>query len=147
VKTSTPSAVVFAGGSALRTTTANAYVADFGVTQFFCTTEYYTRMADELAELGCDTPVVPGVMPATSVPGLVRMAGMNGTELPEAMMDRLHAVEDQPDEVRKVGVEVATRLSQELMDAGAPGLHLYALNRSASVTEIVNNLGWASASG
>lgn len=121
--------------------------ADFGVTQFFFTTDYYTQMVEELAELGCDTPVVPGVMPpgATSVAALTRMAGMNGTELPGTMMDRLNELQDEPDDRRQFGIEFATQMSQDLLAAGAPGLHLYALNRSASVSQIVTNLGWGSA--
>lgn len=121
---------------------AKLELADFGITQFFFTASLYSQMMDELADLGCDTPVVPGVMPASTVPGLKRMAGMNGTAIPEDLLSRLEAVEDDVTEVRKIGVEVATSLSQELFDAGAPGLHLYALNRSSSIIPIVQNLGW-----
>ena len=66
---------------------------------------------------------------------------MNGSVLPEAMMARLEPVADDPDAVRDIGVEVATELCQRLLDEGVPGLHLYALNRSASVLRIVENLG------
>lgn len=116
-------------------------LADFGITQFFFEVEPYQRMVEDLADLDCTTPVLPGVMPAVTVPGLVRMAGMNGTKLPDGMMERLNAVADQPDEVRRVGVEVAIELGRKLLDLGAPGLHLYALNRSASILQIVPALG------
>jgi methylenetetrahydrofolate reductase (NADPH) len=57
------------------------------------------------------------------------------------MMARLEPVADDADAVRDIGVEVATELCQRLLDEGVPGLHLYALNRSASVLRIVENLG------
>jgi methylenetetrahydrofolate reductase (NADPH) len=120
---------------------AKLAVADFGLTQFFFDLEAYLRMVDELAELGCDTPVLPGVMPVINVAGLRRMAGMNGTAVPEALLERLDAVADQPDEVAKIGVEAATELCSALLAEDAPGLHLYALNRSESVRAIHKNLG------
>jgi methylenetetrahydrofolate reductase (NADPH) len=115
--------------------------ADFGVTQFFFRVDDYLRMVDELADLGCDAPVLPGVMPVTSVKGVQRMAGMNGSAIPPELLERLQAVEDQPDEVAKIGIEVATELGAALLAEDAPGLHLYALNRSAGVRQIYVNLG------
>ena len=98
-------------------------------------------MVDELAALGCTTPVLPGVMPPLQVPGLIRMATMNGSVLPETLMARLEPVADDTDAVRDIGIEVATDLSRRLLDAGSPGLHLYALNRSYSALRIIENLG------
>jgi len=115
--------------------------ADFGITQFFFVADDYLRMVDELDQLGCTTPVLPGIMPAVNVAGLVRMATMNGSVVPADLLARLEAVADDPDAVRDIGVEVATDLAARLLDAGAPGLHLYALNRSASVLRIVDALG------
>lgn len=117
--------------------------ADFGITQFFFEIEPYQQMIDDLDELGCTTPVLPGVMPAINVSGLVRMAAMNKTTIPDPLMERLNTHADDLDEVRRIGVEVATDLCRRLLDAGAPGLHLYALNRSAAVLQIVDNLGLA----
>jgi methylenetetrahydrofolate reductase (NADPH) len=73
--------------------------------------------------------------------GLIRMAGMNGSVIPAPLLDRLHAVSDQPDEIGKIGIEVATELGAGLLAEDAPGLHLYALNRSAAVKQIHANLG------
>ncbi len=120
---------------------AKLEAADFGVTQFFFEADDYLRMVDDLAALGCTTPVLPGIMPPINVAGLIRMATMNGSVLPAPMMERLEPVADDHDAVRDIGVEVATDLSRRVLDAGAPGLHLYALNRSASVLRIVENLG------
>lgn len=116
-------------------------LADFAMTQFFFDVRDYLRLVEELAALGCDKPVLPGVMPATNVKGLRRMAGMNGTLIPAPLLERLLAVEDQPAEVAKIGIESATDLGAALLAADAPGLHLYALNRATSVRQIHANLG------
>ena len=115
--------------------------ADFGVTQFFFDVDDYVSLVDDLAALGVDKPVVPGIMPVTNVAQIERFAKMSGAAFPTWLADRLHAVADDPEKVRRVGVEVATELSQALLDAGAPGLHFYTLNRSQATTEIWTALG------
>jgi methylenetetrahydrofolate reductase (NADPH) len=122
---------------------AKLAMADFAITQFFFEVDDYLRMVDELAVLGSSTPVLPGIMPPGAAPlsGLKRMAGMNGSVIPAALLDRLEAASESPDDLRAIGVEVATDLCARLLEEGAPGLHLYALNRSASVLRIVDNLG------
>lgn len=120
---------------------AKLQLADFAMTQFFFVVDDYLRLVDELAELGCDKPILPGVMPIASVPGVQRMSAMNGTRIPAPLLERLLAVADQPDEVAKIGIEVATELGAALLAEDAPGLHLYALNRSEAVRQVHANLG------
>ncbi|MBX3285738.1 MAG: methylenetetrahydrofolate reductase [Actinobacteria bacterium] len=115
--------------------------ADFGLTQFFFNAEHYRVMVDELADLGCETPVIPGVMPFASVPGTRRMAGVNGSEIPRWLDEQLDAVDGDAEATRRLGVAVATDLVAELLDMGVPGVHLYALNRAQSIQEIYANLG------
>jgi methylenetetrahydrofolate reductase (NADPH) len=115
--------------------------ADFAITQFVFRVEDYVQMVEELAALGSTKPVLPGIMPATTVAGLVRMAKMNQAAIPAPLLERLEAAADDPAEVRKIGVEVSVELGRALLDAGSPGLHLYALNRSESVLRIVDGLG------
>jgi methylenetetrahydrofolate reductase (NADPH) len=114
--------------------------ADFAITQFFFRVSDYERLVDELAALGCDRPVIPGVMPFVSVEGLRRMAAMNRTTIPGQIGARLDAVAEDPGAVEALGVEVAVGLCRELTAAGAPGLHLYTLNRSASVARVWDQL-------
>ena len=114
--------------------------ADFAITQFFFEADHYFRLVDELATLGVDKPVIPGVMPITHVGPVRRMAKMNGTAVPAWLLDRLDGVED-PVEVRRIGVDVATALCAELLAGGVPGLHFYTLNRSTASREIYANLG------
>jgi methylenetetrahydrofolate reductase (NADPH) len=120
--------------------------ADFAITQFFFEAEHYVRLVDELAALGVDKPVLPGIMPITNGGQVRRMAALSGAAIPGWLVDRLDAAED-PVEVRRIGVDVASALCAELLELGAPGLHLYTLNRSTASREIYANLGLGSVSG
>lgn len=114
--------------------------SDFAITQFFFEADVYVRMVDELRALGVDKPILPGIMPVTNKSQILRMAAMSGAAFPEWLAQRLEAFED-PEDIRRVGVEAATELGQALLDAGAPGLHFYTLNRSTATREIYANLG------
>jgi methylenetetrahydrofolate reductase (NADPH) len=115
-------------------------VADFAITQFFFDAEHYRRLVDELADLGCTKPVIPGIMPVTNKGQVERMASLSGAAFPTWLADRLDAVET-PEDVRRVGVDAATELCAELLAAQAPGLHFYTLNRSTATREIYAALG------
>lgn len=115
--------------------------ADFAITQFFYDVDDYLAMVEELADLGCDTPVIPGVFPFVTVPGLRRMAAMNGSAIPADLDRDLGAVDGDAEATRALGVEVASELAARLLEAGAPGLHLYTMNRARSVREVCANVG------
>jgi methylenetetrahydrofolate reductase (NADH) len=114
--------------------------ADFAITQFFFEVEHYVRLVDELDRLGCRKPVIPGIMPITNIGQVARMAELSGAAIPPVVTDRLVGIDDA-EEVRRIGVDVATRLAGDLLAAGAPGLHFYTLNRSTATREIYANLG------
>jgi methylenetetrahydrofolate reductase (NADPH) len=118
-------------------------VADFAITQFFFSKDDYWRLVDDLAALGVDKPVIPGIMPITNVRTLTRMAELSGAKVPESIAERVEAVADRPDEVRRIGVEVALELASELLADQVPGLHLYTMNQSAATLEIARELGLA----
>jgi len=115
-------------------------LADFAITQFFFDPEHYVRLVDELAALGIDKPIVPGIMPVTNLGQITRMAEMSGTEVPNWLVDRLSAAHDAVD-AKRIGIELASELCRDLIEAGAPGLHLYTLNRSEIAKDIRVNLG------
>ena len=117
--------------------------ADFVVTQFFFEAHHYFALVERAWRLGLpkSVPIVPGIMPVTNVKQIQRFAQLSGAELPDWLAHRLLSVEDDPAAVRKVGVEVATALCQDLLENGAPGLHFYTLNRSTATREIYRNLG------
>jgi methylenetetrahydrofolate reductase (NADPH) len=101
---------------------------------------------DDVAAHGVTKPILPGIMPVTNKGQVVRMAELSGAAFPAWLAERLDTVEE-PEEVRRIGVEVATELCRELLDAGAPGLHFYTLNRSSATREIYANLGLPVAAG
>jgi methylenetetrahydrofolate reductase (NADPH) len=115
--------------------------ADFAVTQFFFRLDDYLGLVDDLAERGIHKPVVPGIMPITNLRAVSRMAELSGCAVPEEVVGRLTAVGDDAEAVRRVGVEMATELCQQLLEERAPGLHFYTLNRSTATREIYANLG------
>lgn len=119
---------------------AKLALADFGITQFFFDADPYLRMVDELAELGCEVPVLPGIMPLLNTTTIRRFAAVNGTTFPEDLAARIDAAATE-DEVLKVAVEAAVTLCERLIAAGAPGLHMYSLNRPDATLAIVEALG------
>ena len=112
-------------------------VADFAVTQCLFDVAEWTQLVDDLAGLNVTKPVVPGIMPVTTLSGIDRMAAM-GAQVPDALIRRLVAAQHRggPSAVRAEGVAAATELCAELLEARAPGLHFYTLNRSTATREI-----------
>ncbi len=97
--------------------------ADFAITQFFFEAEHYFDLVAGLRANGVDKPVLPGIMPATNLRSITRMAELQGSEFPKWLADKLYAVGDDKEAVRDVGIGEATKLCQALLDGGAPGLH------------------------
>jgi methylenetetrahydrofolate reductase (NADPH) len=112
-------------------------LAHFAVTQFFFELEDWTNLVGELAELGVTKPVLPGIMPVTTLGAVARMAEM-GAAVSRSLVERLETAQSSggASAVRAEGVAAATELCQQLLDAGAPGLHFYTLNRSTATHEI-----------
>ncbi len=116
--------------------------ADFAVTQFFFSIEEYLALVDDLGHRGVTKPVLPGIMPVTSLSSIPRMATM-GAPVPDWAISRLEAADKVggAEAVRSEGVALATELCSALLEAGAPGLHFYTLNRSSATREIALSLG------
>lgn len=112
-------------------------LADFAITQFFFELNDWTTLVAELGGLGVSKPVLPGIMPVTTLAGVGRMAQM-GAAVPPALVARLESAHASggPPAVRAEGVRAARELCEQLLDAGAPGLHFYTLNRSTATREI-----------
>jgi len=123
-----------------RRTAEKLAAADFAITQFFFDAKHYFDLVATLHELGVDKPVIPGIMPATAISSIQRMTELQGSEFPAWLAEKLYAVEDDPEAVFNVGVDEATKLSQRLIEGGAPGLHFITLNRSRATRMIYANL-------
>ncbi len=120
-------------------------LADFAITQFFWSAEPYVRLVHELADLGCEKPVIPGVMLFINIHSMRRMSEVNDTVIPDELWDRCLAVEGDPKAVRVLGTDVCEQISHELLEAGAPDLHLYTMNRSVAAIDLVQRIGLAPA--
>ncbi|QDP98917.1 methylenetetrahydrofolate reductase [NAD(P)H] [Microlunatus elymi] len=114
--------------------------ADFAITQLFFTPARYFELVDRVRSLGCDIPIIPGIQPVTRISQIQRFAELSGAELPASVVGRLEAEGDEPKAVRKVGVEIAGELAAELLAGGAPGVHLYTMNRSLATREVYARL-------
>lgn len=114
--------------------------ADFAITQLFFRAEDYLRLRDDLDGLGCTKPVVAGIMPILSLKAATGMAKLSGAEVPREVVARIEAAGEDPDEVRRAGVAVATELCETLVAEGVPGLHFYTMNQSTATREIAANL-------
>ncbi|MBK8447624.1 MAG: methylenetetrahydrofolate reductase [Micropruina sp.] len=114
--------------------------ASFAITQLFFDAGAYARLVERVRAIGCTLPIVAGIQPVTNIAQVERFAALSGAALPQRVVRRLHAVADDPAQVRRVGVEIATELSAEVLRAGAPGLQFFTLNRSRATSAILANL-------
>jgi methylenetetrahydrofolate reductase (NADH) len=117
--------------------------ADFAITQMFFFVEDYLRFRDAVTARGCDVPVIAGIMPIISVAGIDRSLLLSGARFPASLAEELHANAEDRTAVRKIGVEYAAGMCQQLLDEGVPGLHFYTLNGSKATGEIYEMLGLA----
>jgi methylenetetrahydrofolate reductase (NADPH) len=110
------------------------------ISQLFFDNEKFFDFMDRVRAAGIEVPVVPGIMPITSVSGVRRMTGMCGCEIPAELNAELEDVAEDDDATHDLGVRWATGQCRELLDRGVPGIHFYTLNKSTATREIFDNL-------
>ncbi|MGH9123799.1 MAG: methylenetetrahydrofolate reductase [Acidimicrobiales bacterium] len=125
---------------------AKLALADFAVTKFFFELGQYLALVEQCSAMGLDKPILPGIMPVSSLSSIPRMAQM-GAAVPAELVARLEGAAERAHEggrdeaVRQAGIEAATELCEKLLAEGAPGLHFYTLNRSLATRQIYASLG------
>lgn len=110
------------------------------LTQFFLDNRYFFEFTDLVKKAGITAPVVPGILPILSVSQVRRFAGLCKATIPPAVERELAKYENDDEGAARYGIELSTAMCADLLKSGAPGLHFYALNRSASVEAILKNL-------
>ncbi len=114
--------------------------ADSAITQYFFNSDAYFKFVDEAAKLGVDQPIVPGIMPITNSTQLLRFSDACGAEIPRWIRLRLQSFGDDTASIKAFGLDVVTDLCDQLMVAGAPGLHFYSLNQAEPTLTIAKEL-------
>jgi len=114
--------------------------ANSAITQYFYNSDAYFRFIEDCDALGVQIPVVPGIMPITSSTQLMRFSDACGAELPRWIRLRLQGFGDDTASIKAFGLDVVTDLCEQLRAGGAPGLHFYSMNQSASTLEICQRL-------
>ena len=114
--------------------------AEFAVTDMVLRASDYVGLVERARAVGADLPIIPGIMPILNLRSMERMVEFSRRQLPVEITERLTPLADDPAALRAEGIAIATELCEALLDAGAPGLHFYTLNRSKATREIFANL-------
>jgi methylenetetrahydrofolate reductase (NADPH) len=114
--------------------------ADFAVTQMFFDEADYLRLRDRVVAAGCETPIVAGVMPVTSMRTIEMSEKFSGAPFPSKLLPRFERVAGDPEAVRALGIAHATEMCRRLLDEGVPGIHFITLNRSTATREVWKSL-------
>ena len=125
---------------------AKIEAADFAITQFFFRCGALLAVCRGDAGAGRRAADHSGLMPPTNVAGIARMSELNGIVFPAAIRARLTAAGEDLAARRAIGVEAAVGLGRELLEGGAPGVHIYTMNFSAAAAEIAAALGFGEGS-
>lgn len=115
--------------------------ADSAITQYFYNSDAYFRFVEDAESLGVAVPIVPGIMPITNFAQLARFSDACGAEIPRWIRLRLQSYGDDRASIRAFGLDVVTDLCEQLLAAGAPGLHFYTMNLAEPTLELWSRLG------
>jgi methylenetetrahydrofolate reductase (NADPH) len=114
--------------------------AEVILTQLFFSNDYYFSFVERCRLAGITVPIVPGVLPISNVKQIKKFTSLCGTSIPERLGAELQEIEDDRKAVKEFGVKYAVQQCKELLDGGAPGVHLYTLNKSFQVEQVVEQL-------
>ncbi|MBE5859647.1 MAG: methylenetetrahydrofolate reductase [NAD(P)H] [Butyrivibrio sp.] len=114
---------------------------EFLISQLFFDNDYFLRLQENLRKLDVNVPISAGIMPITSAKQLGTTVTLSGTTVPEKLSDLISKHGDNPEEMRKYGIEYAIRQSEDLIKRGVDGIHLYIMNKPELAREIFQALG------
>lgn len=114
--------------------------AEVVFTQLFFAEEIYFNFVSQMRDRGCYAPIVPGIMPIQNAAQLKRFTSMCGASIPERVLHEVEQRESNPEALKEWGISEAIRLCGALINGGAPGVHLYTLNKSQQIEQVVKGL-------
>lgn len=114
--------------------------AEYLITQLFFDNTHYFRFVERLRAAGVSVPVLPGLMPLTGYRQMQNFTQMMKVSIPGELKEGLERWDGDKDGLFKFSVEYASRQARGLLEGGAPGLHLYTLNRSRAAIAILRNV-------
>ena len=114
--------------------------ATFAITQFVFDSGRYEALRNALDARGSKLSIYPGIMPVTSYPQIVRMLELSGGYMPKATRLRFARYQNDPASLKKLGIDVAVQVCEDVFALGAEGLHFYALNNAGPTSEIIKQL-------
>jgi methylenetetrahydrofolate reductase (NADPH) len=115
--------------------------ANSAITQYFFNADAYWSFVEACVALGIAIPIVPGIMPISSYTKLARFSDACGAEIPRWIRRKLESYGDDVGSIRAFGIDVVSRLCEDLLEAGAPGIHFYTLNQATLTTTIWRRVG------
>ena len=113
---------------------------NFLITQMFFDNSKFYEFRDEARKCGIDIPITTGIMPITSAKQLGTSVSLSGTSVPQALSNLVAKYADKPEDMRKAGIEYATKQIEDLIKNDVDGIHLYTMNKAATACEIMGNL-------
>ena len=115
---------------------------DFIVTQLFFDNQYYFDFVRRARAIGVDKPIIPGILPVVSLKVIKRIVSLCGADIPPAYMMELEDADRRGGAaaVQEIGVAYARKQAEELLAYGAPGVHLYTLNRDDAILKLADGL-------
>ena len=114
--------------------------ASFLITQIFYDNSYYYRLVHEAAKAGVTIPIIPGIMPLVNPKNIARIKSMCGSTIPLDFRNMIETYSHNPSVMREIGINYAVYQIIDLIAKGAPGIHLYIMNRSDTAAEIYGRL-------
>ena len=114
--------------------------ATFAMTQLFFSVEAYLNLVSSAKDAGAILPIIPGVMPIGNTKQVLRMAELSGAAIPTELLAKFDNARDDA-QAREIGMAYATKLAVDLVAAGAPGIHIFALNQHVAALELARGAG------
>ncbi len=114
---------------------------DFLITQLFFDNRLFFDFIEKSRKIGINCPVTAGIMPIFRADQIKSITAKSGCSIPASLVLMMDKYQDNPEDMRKAGIEYASRQISELIDEGVDGIHLYTMNRPKSTAEILNNVG------